>query len=128
MSEKEDVKRSDKKRKPEGKKYKYTQKEIMSILVKSFSEIDYVGYNYTCDNQDSLTHEPGYERQKSRALRFIEAYNYLMKNMHEIENESNSDLQFFYQEWKARLIERYNRLSEPLKKDLKADFECTLNN
>ncbi len=45
MSDKEDVKRSDKKRKPEGKKYKYTQKEIMSILVKSFSEIDYVGYN-----------------------------------------------------------------------------------
>ena len=27
------------------KKYKYTQKEIMTILVKSFSEIDYVGYN-----------------------------------------------------------------------------------
>ena len=101
---------------------------ILVARCKKVIMIDYVGYNYTCDNQDSLTHEPGYERQKSRALRFIEAYNYLMKNMHEIENESNSDLQFFYQEWKARLIERYNRLSEPLKKDLKADFECTLNN
>ncbi len=32
-------------KKTEGKKYNYTQKEIMSILIKSFSEIDYVGYN-----------------------------------------------------------------------------------
>jgi len=45
MSNSDNVKRSDKQKKSKGKKYKYTQKEIMSILVKSFSEIDYVGYN-----------------------------------------------------------------------------------
>ncbi len=36
---------ADTEEKKEGKKYNYTQKEIMSILIKSFSEIDYVGYN-----------------------------------------------------------------------------------
>ena len=45
MSEKEDVKRNDKNQESKGRKHKYTQKEIMAILVKNFSEIDYVGYN-----------------------------------------------------------------------------------
>lgn len=41
----QNYKRSDKSSESHKKKYKYTQKEIMSMLVKNFSEIDYVGYN-----------------------------------------------------------------------------------
>ncbi len=45
MSDNKDFKRSDKSNSNHTKQYKYTQKEIMSILVKNFAEIDYVGYN-----------------------------------------------------------------------------------
>ena len=88
--------------------------------------IDYVGYNYTCDNQDSLTHNNEYERR--RAVNFLYAYKYLMKNMHQIEKESHQDFHFFYDDWKNRLLKKYNLLRKELKDELKDVFEQELKN
>jgi len=89
-------------------------------------KIDYIGYNYTCDNHSSLTHSSGEERERSRTLNFINAYNYLINNMHIIEEETGENLQFFYDEWKQRLLKRYNRISDTLKAEFKAEFEKAL--
>ena len=89
--------------------------------------IDYIGYNYTCDNHDSITHSSGYEREKQRTLNFIGAYMYLILNMHQIEKKKKVDLQFFYNEWKQRLQRRYNIISEPLRIELKAEFDKAFN-
>lgn len=89
--------------------------------------IDYIGYNYTCDNYDSITHSSGYEREKQRTLNFIGAYMYLILNMHQIEKKKKVDLQFFYNEWKQRLQRRYNIISEPLRIELKAEFDKAFN-
>ena len=89
--------------------------------------INYIGYNYLCNNQSSLTHEIGYEKEKSRQFNFIKAYEYLIKNMRLIEKETNEDLQFFYEEWRQRLLKRYNRADDTLKAELEAEFNRALN-
>ena len=90
-------------------------------------KIDYVGYNYTCDNQNSLTHSNGDERERRRTLDFIYAYNFLITNMHTIEKQTGEDLKFFYDEWRKRLQKRYNKASDTLKSEFKAEFENALN-
>lgn len=93
---------------------------------KKVLKIEYLGYNYTCDNHSSLTHSTGEERERSRTVNFINAYNYLITNMHVIEKQTGENLQFFYDEWKQRLLKRYNRISDTLKAELKAEFEKAL--
>lgn len=100
---------------------------ILIANCKKVMAIDYVGYNYICNNQTSLTHEIGYEREKSRELNFIEAYKYLTSNMKLLEAQGNEDLQFFYNEWKQRLLKRYNKISDTLKAELEAEYEKALN-
>ena len=89
--------------------------------------IEYIGYNYTCDNGYSITHSAGYQREKDRALNFIGAYRYLTSKMKIIEKEKNIDLSFFYEEWRQRLQKKYNILSDSLKIELKAEFEKAFN-
>ena len=52
---------------------------------------------------------------------------YLILNMHQIEKKKKVDLQFFYNEWKQRLQRRYNIISEPLRIELKAEFDKAFN-
>lgn len=94
---------------------------------KKILKIEYIGYNYTCDNLNSLTRSIGEERDRIRTLNFINAYKYLMKEMHIIEEQTGEDLQFFYDEWKQRLLKRYNRISDTLKAEFKVEFEKALN-
>lgn len=68
----------------------------------------------------------GYAREKSRATNFLNAYKYLIANMHQIEREYNDDFQFFYEDWKNRLLKKYNLLCESLKDELGDDFEQEL--
>lgn len=89
--------------------------------------IEYIGYNYTCDNGHSITHSVGYQREKDRALNFIGAYMYLTSKMKMIEKEKNIDFNFFYEEWRQRLLKKYNILSDPLKIELNAEFEKAFN-
>ena len=89
--------------------------------------IEYIGYNYTCDNGHSITHSVGYQREKDRALNFISAYMYLTSKMKMMEKEKNIDFNFFYEEWRQRLLKKYNILSDPLKIELNAEFEKAFN-
>lgn len=100
---------------------------ILIANCQKVTAIDYIGYNYLCNNQTSLTHENGYEKEKSREANFIQAYKYLISNMRLIEEKYNEDLHFFYDEWKQRLLKRYNKISEPLKTELEAEYKKALN-
>lgn len=103
---------------------------IVPIIIancQSVVMIEYIGYNYTCDNGYSITHSTGYQREKDRALNFIGAFMYLTSKMKIIEKEKNIDLSFFYEEWRQRLQKKYNILSDPLKIELKAEFEKAFN-
>lgn len=103
---------------------------IVPIIIASCQRvvmIEYIGYNYTCDNGYSITHSVGYQREKDRALNFIGAYRYLTSKMRMIEKDKNIDLNFFYEEWRQRLLKKYNILSDPLKIELKAEFEKAFN-
>ena len=103
---------------------------IVPIIIancQSVVMIEYIGYNYTCDNGCSITHSTGYQREKDRALNFIGAFMYLTSKMKIIEKEKNIDLSFFYEEWRQRLQKKYNILSDPLKIELNAEFEKAFN-
>jgi len=100
---------------------------ILIASCKKVLKIPYIGYNYTCDNQNSLTHSIGEGKEKSRTINFIKAYKYLITNMQIIEKQTGEDFQFFYDEWRKRLLKRYNKISDTLKTELKDEFENALN-
>lgn len=52
---------------------------------------------------------------------------YLTSKMKMIEKEKNIDFNFFYEEWRQRLLKKYNILSDPLKIELNAEFEKAFN-
>lgn len=99
---------------------------ILIAKCKKIIMIDYVGYNYTCNNYVSLTHLMGYEKEKKRAVNFLNAYKYVIENMHIIEQESGQDFQFFYDDWYNRLLKRFIRLNESIKDELKDAYEQEL--
>lgn len=82
---------------------------------------DKPGYDHELYN-----HSMRYVREKSRATNFLNAYKYLMENMHQIEREYDEDFHFFYEDWKNRLLKKYNLLGESLKDELRDDFEQEL--
>ena len=99
---------------------------ILIAKCKKIVMINYVGYNYTCNNLHSLTHDMGYAKERNRAINFLHAYKYLMENMQQIELESKQDFHFFYEDWRNRLLKKYNLLCGPLKDELGNVFEQEL--
>lgn len=100
---------------------------LIIAKAESVTTIDYIGYNYTCNNLNSLTHKSGYSAQKKHALDFLTAYNFLMQNISIIEIESKESFEFFYENYKKRLQRRYNSLTESLKIELKEFFSFSEN-
>lgn len=101
---------------------------LIIAKAKSVTMIDYIGYNYTCNNLNSLTHKSGYSAQKKHALDFLIAYNFLMQNISIIEIESKENFDFFYANYKKRLQRRYSSLVESLKIELRDLFSFSKNN
>lgn len=88
--------------------------------------IDYVGYNYTCNNQESLTHLPGDKKVKERTRNFIRAYSFVTENVSKILNDNGEEFPFFFEEWRRRLLKKYMVLTNEQKKELKPEFEQVL--
>ena len=61
----------------------YEDVALIPILIASSNKvltIDYVGYNYTCNNWNSLTNVKSLDAERSRALDFLSAYKYAFKS------------------------------------------------
>lgn len=104
----------------------YEDVALIPILIASSNKvltIDYVGYNYTCNNWNSLTNVKSLDAERSRALDFLSAYKYAIENFSKLDNVSSLDIAFFYQDYTRRLRGKYNSLPEELKYELADVFK-----
>ena len=94
---------------------------LIPLLVaasKSVVTLSYIAYNYTCNSQGSITNTKSKEAERSRAKDFVKAYKYATQNFARLFTVSPLDYEFFVSDFDRRLIDKYNSLSEELKKEL----------
>lgn len=91
---------------------------LLIATAKQTVTINYIGYNYTCNNILSLTNLKSKNAEKDRALDFVKAYNYAIENFRKLENISVADLAFFIEDYNKRLKNKFDSLNEDLKKEL----------
>ena len=104
----------------------YEDVAIIPILIatsNSIVTINYPGYNYVCNNLNSLTNTKSYEAQRSRALDFLFAGKYAMQNFKNLEEISISDIMFFFNDYTRRLKGKFDSLPEDLKKELWPEYQ-----
>lgn len=104
----------------------YEDVALIPILIASSEKvitIEYIGYNYTCNNLNSLTNKQSLEAMRARALDFVDAYKYAIANFTKLHNVSHLDIAFFYEDYTKRLREKYNSLPEDLKIELLDTFQ-----
>lgn len=80
--------------------------------------INYIGYNYTCNNSTSLTHTKDLLSEKSRAIDFAKAYQYAIEHFKMLNNLSEVDLAFFVNDYNKRLKNKFNSLSPTLQREV----------
>lgn len=103
----------------------YEDVALIPILVAASEKvvtINYIGYNYTCNNENSLTNIRSDEAERARALDFIEAYHYAIDNFTKLNNISSVDIAFFVNDYTRRLKGKFNSLPEHLKEELREFF------
>ena len=76
---------------------------------------DYVGYNYVCDTNGSLTNSQNIDRQRTRAYDFYYAYDYATKNMRDLLGSNFEFRVFFVEDYRRRLKAYFDGLDESLK-------------
>lgn len=99
----------------------YEDVALIPILIaksKNVVTIDYIGYNYTCDNFASLTRKKDIESERSRAIDFANAYVYALENFRKLSDITMLDLGFFAQDFNSRLRQKYESLPDLLKDEL----------
>lgn len=108
----------------------YEDVALIPLLIASVNRvltINYVGYNYSYGNCESLTNLNTISAERARAYDFISAYDFAIKNFIKLDNVSSSDIAFFISDYNQRLIGKYNSLNEVLKKELKPMFSSRVN-
>jgi glycosyltransferase involved in cell wall biosynthesis len=99
----------------------YEDVALIPLLVASASTvvtIDYIGYNYTFNNQLSLTHTKNYDAEKSRVQDFHAACEYAVENFKLLDNVTNEDIAFFEKDYQRRLGGKYDSSSNKVKEEL----------
>ncbi len=102
----------------------YEDVAVIPLLIanaKLVSTISYVGYNYTCNVDSSLTNTISDEAERLRASEFLKAYDFAIKNFLQL-NIPNSDKTFLINDYNQRLQDKFNSLPW----NLKAEFETVL--
>lgn len=96
----------------------YEDVALIPVLVSAAEKvvvIDYVGYNYTCNNESSLTNIRSLEAEISRANDFYSAFLYAIENFTKLDNVTSLDIAFFVADFTRRLRGKYDSLPEELK-------------
>ena len=104
----------------------YEDVALIPVLIASSGKvvtIDYVGYNYTCNNLNSLTNIQSLDAERARALDFIKAYKYAIENFSKLSNVSSLDIAFFYADYAKRLRGKFDSLPTTLKIELADEFQ-----
>lgn len=104
----------------------YEDVALIPVLIASSNKvvtIDYVGYNYTCNNLNSLTNIQSVDAERSRALDFVQAYKYAIENFSKLRNVSSLDIAFFYADYAKRLRGKFDSLPTTLKIELADKFQ-----
>lgn len=104
----------------------YEDVALIPILIAASEKvvtIKYIGYNYTCNNLNSLTNQRSLDSERARAFDFIEAYKYAIENFSKLNNVSSLDIAFFYKDYSNRLRGKYNSLPKPLRIELANAFK-----
>lgn len=104
----------------------YEDVALIPILIASANTvvcIDYLGYNYTCNNSTSLTNVASIEAERARAIAFWYACDYAITNFVKLDNVTGRDIAFFTEDYLRRLKGKYNSLPESLKKELKSLYQ-----
>lgn len=104
----------------------YEDVALIPVLIASSKKvltINYVGYNYTCNNVNSLTNTSSLDAERSRALDFLNAYKYAIENFAKLNNVSSLDIAFFYKDYTYRLHKKFDSLPEELKSELESVFQ-----
>lgn len=96
---------------------------ILIAAAKQVVNIEYVGYNYTVNNSESLTNIRTEEAEYQRALDFIEAYNYAITNFVKLSTVTPYDIAFFVMDYTRRLKGKFDSLPENLKQKLEPLFK-----
>lgn len=94
---------------------------LIPLLVaasKSVVTLSYIGYNYTCNSQGSITNTKSKEAERSRAKDFVKAYKYATQNFARLFTVSPLDYEFFVSDFDRRLLDKYNSLSKDLQEEL----------
>lgn len=103
----------------------YEDVALIPILIAASQKvvtINYMGYNYTCNNSESLTNTRSETAERSRALDFLKAYNYAVSNFTKLDNVSSFDIAFFVEDYTRRLKAKFNSLPDNLKHELAEHF------
>lgn len=104
----------------------YEDVALIPILIASSQSvicIDYIGYNYICNNSTSLTNIASMEAERERAIAFWYACDYAITNFVKLDNISGRDIAFFTQDYMRRLKKKYDSLPESLKKEFKPLYQ-----
>lgn len=104
----------------------YEDVALIPVLVaasKNVVTISCVGYNYTCNNLNSLTNTRSLDAERQRAFDFIYAYKYAIENFSKLDNVSALDIAFFCEDYTKRLRGKYDSLPEELKSELADAFQ-----
>ncbi len=99
----------------------YEDVALIPILIASARSvicIDFLGYNYTCNNSTSLTNAASTEAERSRAIEFLHACEYAIANFVKLDNVTAKDIAFFTQDYMRRLRGKFDSLPEDLKTEL----------
>lgn len=99
----------------------YEDVALIPILIASARSvicIDFLGYNYTCNNSTSLTTAASTEAERSRAIDFLHACEYAIANFLKLDNVTAKDIAFFTQDYMRRLRGKFDSLPEDLKTEL----------
>ena len=104
----------------------YEDVALIPLLIASANKIvtiEYVGYNYKCNNSSSLTNLKGETAERDRALDFLKAYRYAIESFMKLDNISSLDIAFFVEDYNKRLKGKYDSLSPKLKSELAEIFK-----
>lgn len=80
--------------------------------------LNYIGYNYTCNNPGSITNQKNMQSEKARAEDFVKAYNYVIQNFKHINAVTLSDYSIFVEDFTHRLRNMFYSLPNELQKQL----------
>lgn len=99
----------------------YEDVALIPLLVASAKQvvtISYIGYNYTYNNQLSLTHTKNNDAEKSRVQDFHAACDYAVANFKLLDHVTDEDIAFFEKDYQRRLGGKFDSSSSKVKEEL----------